>query len=154
MIRSLLKWTEAEDWRLGIVFSSNEGPEAWFKWCISYPLSQKSYWWKRIKKYCQHHAVSGATTLKRLRPGGLAWDVIITALLNREKNHSQETKCGTKIYHFLEKNHTKHYTKIIQILLENQNIAPCWSCLCFPVFTPSLVGLLFCQLCQVRCCPS
>ena len=34
---------------------------------------------------------------------------------------------------FLEKNHTKHYTKIIQILLENQNIAPCWSCLCFPV---------------------
>ena len=56
---------------------------------------------QRIKKYCQHHAVSGATTLQRIRPVGLAWDVIITALLNREKNHSQETKCGTKIHHLL-----------------------------------------------------
>ena len=121
-------------------------------WCIGDVLV--IYWWKRIKKYCQHHAVSGATTLKRLRPGGLAWDVIITALLSREKNHSQETKCGTKIYHlFIKKSHktlhknytntswkSKHSSLLVMFVL---------SC-----FTPSLVGLLFCQLCQVRCCPS
>ena len=53
-----------------------------------------------------------------------------------EKNHSQETKCGTKIYHlFIEKSHKtlhKNYTNT-SWKSKHSSLLVMLSCLCFPV---------------------
>ena len=89
---------------------------------------------RELKKYCQHHAVPGATESQTSSPrGSLHGCHHHGPSQQRKKPQSGNKKWNENISSFYKKNHTKHYTKIIQILLENQNIAPCWSCLCFPV---------------------
>ena len=107
-----------------------------FRWCISYPMSQNHIGEQRIKKILSTPCCLWRYYPPRIRPVGLAWDVIITApSQQRKKPQSGNKMWNENTSFFIKKSHKtlhKNYTNT-SWKSKHSSLLVMLSCLCFPV---------------------